>query len=120
MGPGRRVSGTLRGNVPQDYVTAAKNILAQATKGIPFTNKRGQTRIPIIYNGQTIGILREDVPDLKLLEPANYVMTGRGAKVRLSYGGRIVGRIRVRWFFLTKILELKCREKSWCSRRARG
>ena len=105
--PGRRTSGAMRGNVPTDYVTRAKSILASATKGIAFTNKRGQTRIPIVYNGEVIGILREDVPDLRMLEPANYTMTGRGAKVRLTYNGRVVGRMRIRWFFQENLEELR-------------
>ena len=108
--PGWRTSGAMRGSVPVDYVTRAKNILASATKGMAFTNKRGQMRIPIVYNGEVIGVLREDVPDLRMLEPSNYTMTGRGGKVWLTYNGRVVGRMRIRWFFHTYLFESVCRD----------
>ncbi|QCK85621.1 hypothetical protein E8L99_07480 [Phreatobacter aquaticus] len=70
--------------------TSARQLLATARKGRPFTTQRGVKRIPIEINGETYGTLWEDT-DLGLVGLGAHWESQGGMRVELVRDGRVIG-----------------------------
>ena len=70
----------------------AREVLARAAKGTPWTSRCGVKHIPLIVDGTKVGELWEDI-DPKSVEIGAYRIGRWGIKVQLIHNGRVVGFI---------------------------